>query len=115
MTKDEKIFAERCAKENPHEFYIWRRWLKVRAAVLAYDRYECQRCKALYCRYAKANTVHHVNHLKKRPELALEMWYHNPATHKRERNLVSLCHGCHEEVHGYRKQIIEPLTEERWD
>ena len=116
MTKAEKIFAVRCARENPHEFYTWSRWLKVRAEVLAFDKYECQRCKEKRHKYTKATTVHHVNHFKERPDLALEMWYRNPATHKQERNLVSLCHNCHEEVHGYRKKgFAEPLTEERWD
>lgn len=116
MTEDEKIFAARCARENPHDFYTWSKWLKVRAKVLAFDKYECQRCKEKRRKYTRASTVHHINHFKVRPDLALEMWYHNPATHKQERNLVSLCHDCHEEVHGYRKrEFVEPLTEERWD
>lgn len=34
----------------------------------------------------------------------------------KKRNLISLCHDCHEEVHGYRKkEEKKPLTEERWD
>ena len=120
MTEREKDYAKKCARENPHAFYCWARWEKVRAAVLAYDRYECQTCRHKYHRYKKATTVHHVNHLKDHPELALEMWYHDPITHKKERNLISLCHDCHEEAHGYRcRKWSEPgdppLTEERWD
>ena len=63
----------------------------MRREVLQADRYECQICKAKYRRYRQADTVHHVNHLKTRPDLALEMY-------------------------GYRKKKAEkPLTEERWD
>ena len=117
MTEKEKEFAGWCAINDPHKFYKWKKWLKVRDEVLKSDKYECQRCKNTYHRYRKATTVHHVNHLKARPELALEKMYHDPATHQDRRNLISLCHDCHEEVHGYRKQGKgdEPLTPERWD
>ena len=116
MTESERAFAERCAREDPHAFYTWSKWLDVRAKVLRMDRNECQRCKNLKHKYSRATTVHHVNHFKRRPDLALEIWYHNPATHEAERNLVSLCHDCHEEVHGHRKKDDdEPLTAERWD
>jgi predicted HNH restriction endonuclease len=33
---------------------------------------------------------------------------------KTKRNLISLCHNCHEIEHGYRQQTKELLTEERW-
>ena len=116
MTDEEKQFAARCAATDPHSFYKWSRWEEVRAEVLCADRYECQRCKLKYHRYRRASTVHHVNHLKARPELSLEMYYHNPATHQDERNLISLCHDCHEEVHGWRVPgATDPLTVERWD
>ena len=116
MTDSDKAYAARCAREDPHAFYIWSKWLRVRREVLQTDKYECQRCKALHHKYTRATTVHHVNHFKERPDLALEVWYRNPATHEQARNLISLCHDCHEEVHGYRKRkYTEPLTEERWD
>lgn len=64
--------------------------------------------------YMKATTVHHVNYVKKHPDMALEIWYEWHGV--RKRNLVSLCHDCHEAVHGYRKpEKKENLTEERWD
>ena len=116
MTESERRYASWCVEHAPHKFYAWGRWLAVRKEVLQADRYECQNCKAKYRRYRQADTVHHVNHLKTRPDLALEMYYTDPATHKKRRNLISLCHDCHEEVHGYRKKKVEkPLTEERWD
>lgn len=116
MTENEKEYARWCVLHDPHRFYKWRKWLRVRREVLELDKFECQRCRNIYHRYRKATTVHHVNPLKERPELSLEIWYRDPATHKERRNLLSLCHDCHEEVHGYRKrEDIEPLTQERWD
>ena len=116
MTEKERRYASWCAEHDPHRFYKWSRWRAVREDVLRADRYECQTCKVKYKRYRPADTVHHVNHLKDRPDLALEMYYTDPATHRKRRNLVSLCHECHEEAHGYRKKKdFVPLTEERWD
>lgn len=117
MTREERAYAQQCAEHDPHAFYIWGRWLQVRKEVLALDHYECQLCRAKYQRYRRADTVHHINHLKARPDLALEIWVDDPVTHTKKRNLVSLCHDCHEEVHDFRikKPEEEPLTEERWD
>lgn len=117
MTEKEKQFARWCVENDTHKFYVWAKWRKVRAKVLRSDRYECQRCKNVYHRYRRADTVHHVNHLKDRPDLALSMYYDDPVKQLRRRNLISLCHECHEELHGYRKRAAEaePVTEERWD
>ncbi len=52
--------------------------------------------------YNKADTVHHIKHLRKYPTLALK-----------DDNLVSLCSNCHYEIHHtiiYKEQ----LNEERW-
>lgn len=95
-----------------HEFYNSTEWKRLRKQVLEIDKYECQNCKAKG-RYTKATTVHHINYVKKHPEMALELYYTWQGTQKR--NLLSLCHDCHEEVHGYRKKKRQnPLTEERW-
>lgn len=97
-------------------FYHWAKWEALRADVLRLDRYECQRCKARG-RYSRAVVVHHVKHLKDRPDLALSLY--DPDTH--ERQLVSLCKACHEEVHPERiekwkyKAKEKQLTDERWD
>lgn len=117
MTEKEKAFCEWCAAHNPHKFYKSTAWEHCRDEVLRLDRYECQMCKTKYKRYRRADTVHHVNHFRDRPDIALCVYTTDPATHKEVRNLVSLCHACHEEVHGYRKQSAQqpPLTEERWD
>ena len=118
MTRKEKEYVDYCLATDPILFYHWGTWERKRREILKLDKFECQICKEKYKRYRKANTVHHVNHLKDRPELALSTWYHDPATHQRRRQLISLCHDCHEEVHGYRckeGKAKPELTVERWD
>ena len=98
-------------KTNP--FYLSAEWQRLRREVLSDDRYECQDCKARG-KYSRANTVHHVKYLERYPELALSKFYFDEQG-KQQRNLVSLCHECHETRHGYRNGAEkESLTEERW-
>lgn len=90
-------------------------WEHMRQAVLKMDRYECQRCKARG-RYHKAEIVHHVKHLKDRPDLALSIY--DPDTG--DRQLISVCKRCHEDLHPevlHAKQFKskDPVTAERWD
>lgn len=80
--------------------------------MLKMDKCECQDCKARGI-YTKATTVHHNQFVKKHPEQALEIWY--TFQEKKYRNLVSLCHECHEARHEYRKKKKKNLlTEEKW-
>lgn len=112
MTEEQVDYVRDCIQKDIHRFYIWTPWLHVRKEVLELDRHECQDCKGDGT-YAKATTVHHHNYLRKHPELALEIWYYWQG--RKERNLVSLCHDCHERRHGYRKSEDKPLlTEEQW-
>lgn len=96
-------------------FYHWARWERLRDEVLRLDHYECQLCKARG-RYAKAVVVHHVAHVKDRPDLALSLYGDDG-----ERQLISVCKRCHEELHpeAFRQygdgEENKPLTEERWD
>lgn len=90
-------------------------WEHMRRAVLKMDHYECQRCKARG-RYHKAEIVHHVKHLKDRPDLALSIY--DPDTGNRQ--LISVCKQCHEDLHPevlHAKQFKskDPVTAERWD
>lgn len=112
MTEQDIAYVEKCIAEDIHKFYVWGKWKELRKKVLDMDKCECQICKSRG-RYTKADTVHHVNYVKKHPALALEIWY--TFRGKKLRNLMSLCHNCHEEVHGYRqKEEKKPLTEEKW-
>lgn len=113
MTKEEIDYTKKCIREDVHRFYIWGRWKEVRRKVLEMDRHECQDCRR-EGRYTRATTVHHCQFLKKHPECALDIWYEFGG--RKYRNLVSLCHECHEKRHGHRKNMEKkPLTEERWD
>ncbi len=97
---------------NLHDFYTSSAWLRLRAEVLEEYKYECQHCKQRGF-YKKADTVHHVQFVKKHPMLALSKTYIYDG--KWYKNLVPLCHACHEQVHDYRRKRKEkPLTEERW-
>lgn len=96
------------------DFYDWTEWVHKRQDVLRMDKRECQRCKACG-RYRRAVIVHHVKHLRDRPDLALSVI--DPDTGMRQ--LVSLCRTCHEELHperGLKRYPGKlPLTTERWD
>lgn len=105
---------EKIETDNVDSFYHWKDWEQLRQEVLRMDHYECQICKAKG-KYRRADIVHHVKHLKDRPDLALSVW------DGKERQLVSVCKRCHEDLHPertvqYRYEKKEkPLTEERWD
>lgn len=94
-------------------FYTWPEWQQTRSDVLKLDRYECQICKQVHKRYRAAAIVHHVLHLRDRPDLALSIW------DGEERQLLSVCKRCHEDLHPESKRQIarlaQPVTEERWD
>lgn len=93
------------------KFYDSADWQRVRAQVLELDHYQCQRCRERG-RYARADRVHHVHEAARRPDLALSVW-----CGEGERNLISLCHSCHEAVHWDRfprREPKPPLTEEKW-
>ena len=92
---------------NIGKFYKSRLWRKKRRDILRRDNYECQRCKSKG-KYHRAETVHHIKHLKDFPELALV-----------DSNLESLCFTCHNEEHPEKlaSQVAErrrQVTPERW-
>lgn len=81
-----------------HRFYVWTVWKHLAKYVReVVDHGECQMCKAEGKSGAKHRVliVHHVKHLKDRPDLALSL--HDPETG--ERQLVTLCKHHHEEMH----------------
>jgi 5-methylcytosine-specific restriction endonuclease McrA len=73
---------------DKRKFYSSPSWRKIRKEVLKRDYYTCVRCKEKG-KYKRANTVHHKKEIKDYPYLALTF-----------DNLESLCHGCHDEIHG---------------
>lgn len=106
-------WVQQLINENKlHIFYTSSYWLNLRKEVLQEHKYECQDCKARGY-YTKANHVHHVQYVRKHPRFALSKTYTFQG--KEYKNLIPLCHDCHEQRHGYRqKEKKEPLTPERW-
>ena len=96
------------------QFYSWTEWLVLRPDVLRLDQGECQRCKRRG-RQRAARIVHHVKHLRDRPDLALSIWDRETG----ERQRVTVCKRCHEELHPESQRPFRrthaPVTEERWD
>lgn len=90
-------------------------WQELRQRILLRDHHECQRCNGhndlgkpiKRIRLRIANTVHHIQEVRDRPDLMME-----------ESNLISLCHECHDIVHGRELKprfMAKPrLTKERW-
>lgn len=107
-----KLIGE-IAEGTERRFYCGKQWQRVRARVLKMDNYECQKCKA-EGRYSRAEIVHHIHHLKDRPDLALSIW-----DDEGKRNLISICKYHHELEHPEAmRQFVRkepPVTEERWD
>ncbi len=83
-------------------FYKSKEWERKRREILKRDRNACQECRKKG-RYARANTVHHIIHLKDAPELALD-----------PNNLESVCRECHELIHQDEKQQKNFWTPEKW-
>ena len=88
--------------KESQKFYESKEWRRLRKIVLKMDKYECQECKTVG-RYTKATTVHHVNHLRDKPDMALNIF-----DELGNRNLISVCKSCHETVcHPERMREIK--------
>ena len=105
------------AADQADDFYRTYEWKQKSKEVRRLDRNECQKCKERG-RYRRAELVHHVNHVKDRPDLALDIWFTAPDG-TRQRNLISVCKTCHEEEHPEQLQQAPKAetfsTPERWD
>ncbi len=81
-------------------FYKTKEWERKRIVILKKDRYLCKECYR-YGKVVEANTVHHVIPLQVRPDLKLN-----------NKNLISLCEGCHEKMHNKFSFELSKLGEE---
>lgn len=115
LNQDEvgKWISQLIAEDKLKDFYNSPYWRKLRKEVLEENKHECEMCKKKGF-YTKANHVHHVQYVRRHPRYALSKTYMFQG--KEYQNLMSLCHDCHEEIHGYRQPEKESklLTEERW-
>ena len=82
------------AQGREGEFYRARPWKNIARKARELDKNECQICKARG-RYSRGELVHHIKHLRDRPDLAMDIY--DPITG--ERQLITLCKRCHEEQH----------------
>lgn len=111
---------------NRNAPYKTAEWKRTREAVLKMDKGLCQRCLGNYRpkpgvprRRVKATLVHHHLELEQYPQWKYSIYA--DINGKRVRNLWSLCHDCHEEIHERThrsnsfKKKDEFTTEERWD
>ena len=78
---------------NVEIFYKDSTWINKRKDILKRDNNECQRCKSKGG-FHRSECVHHVKHLRDRPDLALV-----------DDNLISLCYTCHNIVHPEKLNI----------
>lgn len=88
---------ELIAEDKLYRFYKSREWLELRAEVLRENHHECQHCLRRG-KYTRAVMVHHVNEIRKRPDLALTKEYKDKSG-ATVTNLVPLCFACHEAEH----------------
>lgn len=96
-------------------FYFTDEWKELRQDVLDDFHNECQECLKVGT-YTRADCVHHVNEVRKRPELALSRYYTDHEG-KQQRQLIPLCNICHNKVHKKLEKHRENkrfTNEERW-
>lgn len=97
------------------QFYMTDEWKALRADVLECFHNECQECLKKG-EYTRADCVHHVNEVRRCPELALSRYYVD-ADGQMQYNLVPLCNRCHNLIHEKLKkwwQRNKFTNEERW-
>lgn len=86
---------------NIKAFYNSALWEHLRHEVLDEQHHECQLCKVKGL-YTEAETVHHIEPVRKRPDLALT-----------KRNLMAVCDECHYAIH-HTKEFKKQLNTEKW-
>lgn len=110
----EAWIRELIANDKLYQFYKSDEWMDLAASVMEEQHHECEWCREQGV-YSSAVTVHHVNEVKVRPELALSRTYvtYDGIT---KANLIALCFLCHNKAHkrfGFAPKK-PPITPERW-
>ena len=97
------------------KFYNDKFWRRLSKDVRREQNNECQLCKAKGI-YTPSTITHHVNHLRKRPDLAYSRYYID-RDGKKKRQLIGVCDACHEAEHPDRhNNVAKPrfTNVERW-
>lgn len=109
-------------KDKLYVFYKSKYWggnkdyIGLKNEVLREQNNECQICKQRGS-IIKADTVHHVQFVRRHPEMALSKYYYYKG--KKYRNLLAVCKSCHNELHPEKnknrgKQEQGFTNEEKW-
>lgn len=112
-----KWINELIDKNELWRFYKSIEFRHLKEEVLREQHYECQECKKLG-KITKADTVHHVQFVRKHPALALSKYYTYQG--KQYRNLVALCKSCHNKAHPEKRKNFNKskkksfINEEKW-
>lgn len=118
-----QYIEELIAKDELWRFYKSKEWLALKKKVLEKYNYECQECKrnGIVTRYdvdaegkkTLISTVHHVQFVRRHPELALSEWFEYRGELKR--NLIPVCKACHNKLHPEKQKNKRTFfNEERW-
>ena len=83
--------------EDLKTFYKSREWRKISKKVIPAGHCECIECNKMG-KVTDAVLTHHVNELKKRPDLAYSFTYTDENGEVKPQ-LIPLCHDCHERIH----------------
>lgn len=120
-----KWIKELIERDQIEKFYHSSAWLKKAEEVKKIDNYECQLCKqegkVTTCGSRRDDgksiqiSIHHIQEIRKRPELALSIWYTDDNGEK-ARNLITVCETHHNYIHKkFQKNKVKKFSnEERW-
>lgn len=128
ITNVAKYIEDLIEKDELWRFYKTPEWKKLKQQVLIDNHYECRICRnrGVITRYDEGqdgsrtllSTVHHINEVRKRPDLALTRYYTDHEGVSRE-NLIPICKNCHNDIHhrtfhGAWKKKAGFANDERW-
>ena len=102
------------AKNDTRPFYNEGEWRKLSKDIIRKGNGECYLCRQ-QGKVSTAVLTHHVNELKKRPDLAYSRTYVDEKGMVRPQ-LIPLCHDCHEAIHerGIYADIGKPKENHFW-
>jgi 5-methylcytosine-specific restriction endonuclease McrA len=123
-----KWINELIAQDALWKFYKSLEWIQLKQKILEENNYECAECKrqGILTRYdvdkdgrrKLISTVHHVQFVRRHPELALSRTYvFNGKTYV---NLIPVCKKCHNKLHPEKRvgnggtNVIHYSNDERW-
>lgn len=92
-----EVWIKQLIKENNlYKFYKDKKFRELREEVLKEQHYECQMCGMV------ADTVHHIQFVRKYPRLALSKYYYYKGV--KHRNLIAVCRECHALCHPEKRK-----------